>query len=172
MGKKLIVDIDLCVGCYACEVACKQEHELGVGPHPIKVYEVGPKRIEGKLVMDYVPKFCMHCSQPACIEACPLDAITQRPDGIVLISVEKCDGCLKCMDACPFGIPEYNPETGAVIMCDLCVGRIDEGKLPACIGVCPSDALQFGDPGEFLAKKKEMGAREINYQNFPTAYGK
>jgi len=170
--KKLIVDIDLCVGCYACEVACKQEHGLGVGPHPIKVHEVGPKRIDGRLVMDYVPKFCLHCSKPACIKACSRDAMIQRADGVVLIVQEKCDGCMECVDACPFNIPEYYPETGIAIMCDLCAERIDEGKLPACIGVCQTDALLYADPDEFLAKKKKSGAREINFQNFPTAYGK
>ena len=144
--KSLCVDIDLCYGCFTCEVACKQEHGIGVGPHLIKVKQVGPTRIGGKLVMDFVPMACQHCGKPACLEACPEDAISKRSDGVVLINEKKCTGCQMCLEACPFGAPQFIPEKNVVQKCDLCVARIDQGQLPACVHHCPTGALIFGDP--------------------------
>ena len=166
--RALLVDIDLCYGCFACEVACKQEHDLPVGPRLIRVHQVGPKSVDGKLTMDFYPMHCMHCSKPACMEACPEDAITQRPDSVV-ISRERCTGCLKCMEVCPFGVPQYNPETRLVEKCDLCVERIEQGKLPACVCHCPTGAIQFGDPNEFAARKQKMVAQRSTYQNLTAA---
>ena len=158
--RALLVDIDLCYGCFTCEVACKQEHNLPVGLHWMRVHTVGPKRVDGKLKMYFYPMHCMHCSKPACVDACPEDAITQRADGIVLISAGRCTGCLKCMEACPFGAIEYNAETSLVGKCNLCVERIEQGKLPACVYHCPTGALQFGDPNEFTVNKHKTAAEE------------
>ena len=84
MKVKILVDIDLCVGCFACEVACKQEHNLPQGPKLMKVVQAGPKEIGGKLVMDFVPMHCRHCENPPCIEACPVAALShkQKEDSI------------------------------------------------------------------------------------------
>ena len=163
--KALLVDIDLCYGCFACEVACKQEHELPVGPRFIRVHRIGPKKVDGKLVMDFYPMHCMHCAKPACIEACPVDAITQRSDGIVLISGEMCTGCMACIEACPFGAPQFNPASGLVEKCDLCVERVEQGKLPACVHHCPTGAIQFGDPNEFAAGKQKAAAQRGTTHN-------
>ena len=95
--KALLVDIDLCYGCLACEVACKQEHDLPVGPCWISVQTIGPQKVDGKLKMFFYPMHCMHCSEPACLKACPEDAITKRADGIVLITEDKCTGCPKML---------------------------------------------------------------------------
>ena len=144
--KSLLVDTDLCYGCFSCEVACKQEHGLPAGTNFITVHQVGPTRIGGKLKMDFVPMACKHCGKPACIEACPEDAIYKRSDGIVLISEEKCTGCQICIEACPFGAPQFVTEKNIVQKCDLCVERTDRGQLPACVHHCPTEALIFGDP--------------------------
>jgi formate dehydrogenase iron-sulfur subunit len=84
------------------------------------------------------------------MDACPEHAITQRTDGIVLISEERCIGCLKCAEACRFGAIECHPGTGLAGKCTLCVERIEEGKAPSCVYHCPTGALQFGDPNELI----------------------
>jgi len=171
MGKKsLLVDMELCYGCFSCEVACKQEHQLGVGPHFIKVKQVGPTRIGGKLVMDFVPMACRHCGKPACIEACPEDAIYKRSDGIVLINEEKCTGCQLCIEACPFGAPQFIPEENIVQKCDLCVERIDQGLLPACVQVCPTGALIFGDPNLLSEQKRQRCAEKVCREYYNERY--
>ena len=158
--RALLVDIDLCYGCFACEVACKQEHSLPVGLHWMRVHTVGPRNVGGKLKMYFYPMHCMHCSKPACVAACPEDAIWQTVDGIVLISEERCTGCLKCIEVCPFGSIECNPETGLVGKCNLCVERIKQEELPACVQYCPTGALQFGDPNELMVRRQQTAAEE------------
>lgn len=136
---------DLCLGCQACEIACKQEHDILVGPSLIRVIQVGPEEVEGRLRLSFQLVRCMHCDKPDCIEACPENAITKRIDGIVIINDELCTGCPACIEACPFGAPQYNPEKNVVVMCDLCVHRVDKGLKPACVLACPTGALLFGD---------------------------
>lgn len=136
---------DLCLGCQACEIACKQEHDIPVGPRWMRAITVGPEEVGGKLRLSFHHIRCMHCSQPPCIDACPVDAISKRIDGIVLINEELCIGCDACIEACPFGAPQFNPEKNIVEKCNLCVHRVDEGLKPACVLVCPTGALLFGD---------------------------
>ncbi|MFC1995310.1 4Fe-4S dicluster domain-containing protein [Chloroflexota bacterium] len=158
--REILVDVGLCYGCFACEVACKQEHNLPVGPRWMRVHKVGPKTVNGKVNMYFYPMHCRHCSKPACVEACPKDAIIQNTDGVVLVSEERCIGCLRCMETCPFGAIEYNPETGLVGQCNLCVERIERGKLPTCVQHCPTGALQFGAPNELMVEKQKAAAQE------------
>ena len=153
----IIFDADLCVGCQACEVACKQEHNLPVGPRFVHVVPRGPEQIGGRLILTFKNIRCMHCGKPPCIDACPEGAITKRPDGIVLIDPELCTGCKACIEACPFGAPQFIPNTGLVAKCDLCVHRVDKGIKPACVRACPTAAIKFGDVNELteaLAKKR------------------
>jgi tetrathionate reductase subunit B len=158
MGKRVLVDIDLCYGCFACGVACKQEHNLPVGLNWIRVHRIGPRKLDGKLQMSFYPAYCRHCAKPPCKDVCPEDAILQRLDGVVLISEEKCIGCLKCMEACSFGAIVCDPKTGRVGKCNLCIERIERGEIPACVYHCPTGALKFGDPNEFSAGKQHLAA--------------
>jgi Fe-S-cluster-containing dehydrogenase component len=144
----LIVNTRDCFGCNTCEVACKQEHNLPVGPRWIRVYPDGPREIEGKSQMRYAVTHCMHCSQPQCMDACPVDAISKREDGIVLVSQELCTGCKECIDACPLGVMQFNEEKEVAQKCDLCVDRIDRGLKPACVDACPGYCIYFGDVNE------------------------
>lgn len=159
--KVMFVDIDLCYGCFTCEVACKQEHDLPVGLRRIGVQRIGPRRIDGKMQMLFYPVFCRHCIKPPCIEACPEKAIIQRADGIVLGLKDRCIGCLKCMEICPFGAIECSPDTGVIEKCDLCHERIDRGEVPACARHCPTGALQFGSPNELLKEKRARFITEV-----------
>ena len=157
MEYALIVDDRDCTGCNTCEVACKQEHDLPVGPRWIKVYPDSPREIEGKAQLRYIVTHCMHCSQPPCKDSCPVDAISKREDGLVLIDEDLCNGCKDCIEACPLGVMQFDEERGVAQKCDLCVDRLDRGLQPACVAACPSHCIYFGDKKEIterLGKEK------------------
>ena len=99
-----------CMGCHACEVACKMEHGLGVGPRLVRVLENGP---------DFFPVYCHHCADAPCRRACPVDAITKTAEGIVLIDENLCIGCGECIEACPFGAMQFDEDRGLAVKCDL-----------------------------------------------------
>jgi Fe-S-cluster-containing dehydrogenase component len=124
-----------CMGCHACEVACKQEHALGVGPRLIKVIENGP---------DFIPVYCHHCAKAPCAEACPVDAISRNDEGIVLIDENACIGCRDCIEACPFNAMQFDEQDETAVKCDLCIERLAEKKQPACISVCPTGCISLG----------------------------
>ena len=157
----LLIDADLCIGCQACEVACKQENNIPVGPRWVRAIQVGPKEVGGELKMSFIVVRCKHCAKPACMDVCPTDAITKRADGIVLIKPELCTGCKACIEACPFGAPQLNPEKSIVEMCTLCVHRIDQGLAPACFLACPTEAISFGDTNTLIESKREKYAESF-----------
>ena len=142
----LMIDSSRCIGCHSCGVACKMEHELPAGPHPVKVIQIGPLNSNGTLVMRYETVTCFHCDQPACVSACPTGAMQKRPDGLVFSEPSLCIGCQTCAVACPFGIPELNPATGKIAKCDGCRDRVDQGLWPACALKCPTGCLSYGSP--------------------------
>ena len=155
----LLVDINLCTGCQACELACKQENKVAEDPRWVRVIRVGPVTVGGKLIMSFIPVRCKHCAKPACMDVCPTGAITRRADGIVLIDRDLCTGCKACIEACPFGGPQLNPETDTVEWCTMCVHRIDKGLKPACVLACPTGAIQFGDTNRLIELKRENYAK-------------
>lgn len=154
----IIVNTEDCIGCSACEVACKLEHDLPVGPRWIRVHTDSPREIDGKLQQRYSVSHCIHCSQPSCLDSCPVDAIQKREDGIVLVQAELCNGCQACIDACPLGVMQFEEESATAQKCDLCVSRIDKGLDPACVNVCPAYCIYFGDISEV---NKRIGEEEL-----------
>ena len=144
----LIVDTEDCSGCSACEVACKQEHNLPVGPRWIRVYPGSPRDIEDKPQLRYMVAHCTHCSCPPCKDACKVGAIVRREDGIVLVNEELCTGCEDCIEACPLGVMQFDEAREVAQKCDLCVDRIDRGLQPACVSACPGHCIHLGDAGE------------------------
>ena len=124
-----------CMGCHACEVACKQEHQLGVGPRLVRVIEKSA---------DFYPVYCHHCAHAPCKEACPVDAISRNENGLVLINKEICIGCKECLEACPFGAMQYNDDQETAIKCDLCIERLNNEQAPACCSVCPTGCISWG----------------------------
>jgi Fe-S-cluster-containing dehydrogenase component len=131
----LLVMSEDCMGCHACEVACKQEHGLEVGPRLMKVVERAPL---------FLPIYCHHCSRPPCQAACPVGAISRNELGIVLIDEEACIGCLACVEACPFGAAQFDEGRKVAVKCDLCQGRLAKGEEPACVRACPTRCIVWG----------------------------
>ena len=164
MTKKLamIVDNEICWGCDTCELACKQENNPPEGSRWIKVKTKGVQKINGKLKLTYTAAHCLQCSKPPCKDACPVDAISQRPDGIVLVDPDICNGCKACLEACPFGVMQFNTESGVAEKCHLCYHRIDRGERPACVDKCIGRCMHFGTVEEVVARLGDKGLR-INY---------
>jgi formate dehydrogenase iron-sulfur subunit len=132
-----------CMGCHACEVACKQEHGLGVGPRLVRVEERSPV---------YTPIHCHHCAKAPCKEVCPVEAISRNDQGAVLIDGGLCIGCRECVEACPFGAMNFDDDRGIAVKCDMCVDRLAENLRPACASVCPTQCIFCGDIQEVPAR--------------------
>jgi Fe-S-cluster-containing dehydrogenase component len=149
----LVIDLERCIGCHTCTIACKLENNLENGSW-IRVNTIGggsqdtPQGKHPKLRMHFLPVLCMHCDQAPCRDACPLEAIIKREDGIVLVDEEKCDGCQACLPACPYDALVYDAEQNTVSKCTLCAHRIDDGLEPFCVVCCETEAMYFGDINE------------------------
>jgi len=141
--KILVINLDQCIRCYACEIACKQENEVSVGPRWCRVITIGPRRIHKKLVMDFVPTMCFQCDDPVCANFCPTNAIRKGENGIVLIKEDACTGCMSCVIGCPYGAIHFDQKKGKVGKCNLCINRIDGGLDPSCVQHCIGESLQI-----------------------------
>ena len=166
----LVIDLDICVGCHACSVACKGastgvQLADGVWPNQVFSYEFdaddGGAGEGGRTV--YVPRMCQHCEHPDCVTVCPTGASFQRAaDGIVLIDAASCIGCRLCAWACPYGAREYDEAAGVMRKCTLCTERRDAvgaQTLPVCVSTCPSGARHFGDLGDPASVVSELVRR-------------
>ncbi len=138
----MVVDLRRCIGCHACSVACKTEHDVALGIFRTRVRWLEQK---GKSQLAFLPMLCMHCQDAPCVAACPHEAIRRADDGRVLIDEASCEGDQCCTTACPYGAIGMDPQTGRADKCDLCANRTDVGLDPACVNVCPTDVLRFGD---------------------------
>jgi len=143
-----------CIGCRACEIACKDKNGLDAGPRFRRV-----QYIEGGVFPNVfafkVNMSCNHCAEPACLPACPTGAIWKRKDnGIVDIDSTLCIGCRKCEAACPFGAPQFDPDENVVKKCNMCVDEQEAGRKPYCVAACMMRVLDVGpidqiDAGDF-----------------------
>ncbi|MCP4755107.1 MAG: 4Fe-4S dicluster domain-containing protein [Proteobacteria bacterium] len=157
----LVFDQERCIGCDTCTVACNKEHEpaegnwIRVETQKVKVKDT-PQGIFPNLTMNYLPRTCMHCDNPPCVDVCPLEALAKREDGPVVLNSELCDGCMICMDECPYDAIVFSRETIKAEKCGLCAHRIDEGLEPFCVICCEGQAILFGDfnnPKSEVSKK-------------------
>jgi formate dehydrogenase iron-sulfur subunit len=136
-------DMTKCIGCRCCEVACAEQNG---NPFEINWRRVG--EIEGGVYPAaqrfYLSMGCNHCLNPACLNGCPVNAYTKdSATGLVLHSAEACIGCSYCTWNCPYGVPQFNAERGVVGKCDMCHGRLMQGRQPACVAACPEEAIQI-----------------------------
>jgi formate dehydrogenase beta subunit len=170
----MLFDASHCTGCKGCQVACKQWNML---PSPMGLNEnkfsgsyQNPPDLNGdtRLVMTFreTPsgnKFhpvnmaigrrsCFHCTDAGCVAICSSGALYKTESGVVAFDSKKCNGCTYCQTACPFDVPRFRPTDGTIDKCTMCLDRLDEGGIPACVKTCQPEALSFGPRDEMIAK--------------------
>jgi len=164
-------DTTKCIGCKACEVACKQWNELpddgfaltgmsydntvalgaSTWRHVTFAENSGQSGISWKMMSDV----CKHCTRAGCMEACPTGAITRTEHGSIFIQPDVCNGCGYCIPACPFGVVARREDDGRAFKCTLCYDRLEGSLEPACAKACPTDSIEFG-PLDRLREKARV----------------
>lgn len=158
----LFQDVKKCIGCHSCVISCKSNKNLPVGPKISQIVTIGPQFVGALPRAAYTFIACFHCENPWCVAACPTGAMQKRAkDGIVFVDPNLCVGCKTCMSACPWGAPQWNKETGRVVKCDYCMDRIDEGLEPACVTICTTHCLHFGEADKVPQVRRERYARAM-----------
>ena len=154
-----VIDQTRCIGCHACTTACKSENlvPLGVTRTYVKHVDVGewPQARRAHQVTR-----CNQCAHAPCVTACPTSAMFKRPDGIVDFDKSICIGCKACMAACPYDAIFINPEDHSAEKCNFCAHRIDMGLEPACVVVCPVEAILVGDLRDPSSRVAQIANRE------------
>lgn len=188
--KAILYDATKCMGCRACQVACKQWNERkaeettnrGTYENPpdlspqtwVKIRFIEVER-KGKVDWLFVRQACMHCTEAACVKVCPTHALYRHELGFVAYDKDLCSGCGYCEDFCPFHVPRSTRDlaTGIAKMdkCTLCttpgLDRLAAGEEPACVKACPTGALVFGDRDELVAegRKRVQALKDKGYSN-------
>ena len=180
----MVIDLNKCIGCLSCVVACKAENSTapGIFWSSVRDMEFGKYPLVSRV---FVPVLCMHCTDAPCIEVCPTGASYKRDDGSVMIDHDKCVGCKYCIEACPYGARYFNRSAtgyfgaeltpneeigfqghnlGVVEKCTLCSHRLAEGKQPACVQVCVGSARYFGDLDDPDSEVSRLIALKNGYQ--------
>lgn len=187
-GNTVLVDVTRCIGCRGCQSACKDWNQLPAeqtkftgsyenppGFLPYTWTRVGFNEIvnNGEVKWHFSKMQCMHCTEPVCLKACPVEAIYKTKLGIVDVNLEKCIGCGLCQIYCPFKVPKVDQKVKKVRKCRLCLDRISNNLTPACVKACPVEALQFGEQKKMLALAEEKVAA-LKSNGYPQAqiYGK
>lgn len=174
----MVIDLNRCIGCHACSLACKVENAIGPGNHWSQVYIIEDGKFPN-VRRSYLPRLCMHCADPACIQVCPTSATYKTLKGLVLIDEDKCIGCGACAVACPYEARQMNTDAsyfqnteylwgevekhhrpGSMGKCTFCEHLVTQGFNPSCVDACPTSARVFGDlenpkslPAKLLASK-------------------
>jgi len=145
MKNTMVIDLDRCIGCYSCEIACKMENDVALGVYYNKVLTIGPTGTFPDIEQYFLPTICQQCYDAPCVGVCPTGATYKSADGTVLVNKELCIGCKYCMMACPYGARSFNETQKVVEKCTLCGQLQAIGEKPACVKVCCSKARLFGD---------------------------
>lgn len=191
-----LTDTTLCIGCKACEVACKEWNALpaddfGLSGHSYdntnalssttwrhvafveRIAEPGGGRVtemqpfQSNWLM--LSDVCKHCANAGCLQACPTGALFRAEFGSVVVQQDICNGCGYCVPACPFGVVQTNPIDGKAHKCTLCYDRLKGGLEPACAKSCPTDAIQFGELGQ-LGQRAQQRVQDLHALGVERAY--
>ncbi|MFD0855284.1 4Fe-4S dicluster domain-containing protein [Actinomadura adrarensis] len=151
----MLIDLNTCIGCHACSVACKAEFDVPLGAFrdTVKYVEEGTYP---QVTRHFIPVLCNQCEDAPCLNACPTGAVVRLEDGEVMIDEGDCNLNRFCMSACPYGAIYVDEDKGAAQKCTFCNHRTAEGRQPACVDACPTDCRIFGDlddPDSAIAKK-------------------
>jgi formate dehydrogenase iron-sulfur subunit len=183
-------DTTVCIGCKACEVACKEWNQLpatnggratlsgdsydntrrldGIHWRHVKFIEqFAPDRRDGRWLM--MSDVCKHCVRAGCLEVCPTGAIIRTEFNTVVIQSDVCNGCRDCIGACPFGVIDINPVSGTAQKCTLCYDRMRAGMTPACAQACPTTSINFGTIRE-LKQKAQARVEQLHGRGERGAY--
>lgn len=154
-----VIDHRRCIGCHACTVACKEENRV-----PLGAFRTWVKYVEKGTWPDTRRYFsvlrCNHCDAAPCVAICPTVALHRRPDGIVDLDRDRCIGCKACMQACPYDALYIDPDTHTAAKCHYCAHRVEVGLEPACVVVCPEQAIVAGDLDDPRSRIARLVARE------------
>jgi len=149
------IDLERCVGCYACVVACMDQNDIDVdaqdGFRDVSVMKPGNSAIHR---LGYVSLACMHCDDAPCVTGCPTGCLQKDANGLVVYDAAICIGCHSCLINCPYGAPRFDPG-GKISKCDGCAIRVENGLMPACVRVCPAKALKY-DTVENIEEGKKL----------------
>lgn len=168
MAKQLgfYVDVDRCIGCMSCSMACKNENQTDVDIHWRDVLPLSEEHYP-LAERAFLTLACNHCENPECLRVCPTESYTKRADdGVVIHHEETCIGCRMCVYGCPYGVPKFNDRKKVVEKCHFCSHRLAEGAEPACVEGCPVDALVMIDVKTFA----KPGTSDHGY-GFPDVKG-
>jgi Fe-S-cluster-containing dehydrogenase component len=154
-----VLDQTKCIGCHACTTACKSENEVPVGVTRtyVKSVDVG---LFPQARRAFQVTRCNQCTDAPCVAACPTQAMFRRDDGIVDFDKTICIGCKACMAACPYDAIFINPEDHSAEKCNMCAHRLDMGLEPACVTVCPTEAILVGDGNDPSSPVAQIVARQ------------
>jgi tetrathionate reductase subunit B len=162
----MVVDVERCIGCHACSVACKVENSVSLGNFRTKVYyyDHEGKNAIGRTALKraFLPTLCMHCEDAPCLKACPTTSISRGQDGVVRIDSSTCDSSGDCISACPYGAIHIDPLSKVADKCDWCSHRLEVGMEPACVEVCPAEVFTFGDLNDPKSRVSQMRASKAS----------
>jgi Fe-S-cluster-containing dehydrogenase component/formate-dependent nitrite reductase membrane component NrfD len=153
------IDLRKCIGCHACTIACKAEHQIPVGVNRcwVKTVEKGTFPDTRRF---FFPVLCNQCDEAPCARICPTNALFKRRDGIVDLHADSCIGCRACMVACPYDQLFIDPNTHTAEKCNFCANRVENELLPACVSVCPTECRIFGDLDDPTSEVAKIALRE------------